>query len=137
METAVSSENTLGRHIIAEFSECSSEVLKDLELIGQALAEAASIAGATVLNSAFYRFGNGGVSGVVIIAESHLSVHTWPEVGYAACDFYTCGKKTEPEKACAYLKEVFHSHHSEVLVIERGLQGEGKQYTYKADLNGL
>ncbi|MGM9991817.1 MAG: adenosylmethionine decarboxylase [Candidatus Bruticola sp.] len=135
MKTAVSSENTFGRHIIAEFSECSSEVLKDLDLIGKSLAQAASIAGATVLTSAFYRFGNGGVSGVVIIAESHLSIHTWPEVGYAACDFYTCGDRTDPEKACAYLKEIFNSQHSELLVIERGLHSSGKQYTYKADLN--
>lgn len=134
MKSTASGEATLGKHIIAEFSECDPNVLKNIETIRQALIQAADAAGATVLESSFYHFGNGGVSGVVIIAESHLSIHTWPEFGYAACDFYTCGSQTEPEAACRLLAQTLKSAHSEYLTICRGINSCGKQYSFKADL---
>lgn len=133
MELKASCEATLGQHIIAEFSECDSNILKDLAFIREALFKASEVAGATVLDSSFYRFGNGGVSGVVIIAESHLSIHTWPECGYAACDFYTCGLDTHPEKACRFLAKLLQSNHGEYLTIRRGIDCGKKQYGYKTD----
>ncbi len=136
MELTASSEATLGKHIIAEFSECDQDRLKDMTFIREALFKAANIAGATVLDSSFYRFGNGGVSGVLIIAESHLSIHTWPECGYAACDFYTCGSDTKPEKACRLLAKLFKSDYGEYLTIQRGIYCGEKQYRYEADLKG-
>ena len=132
MESETSSEATLGKHIIAEFSYCDRNKLKDQDFIRKVLIKAAEVAGATVLNSSFYRFGNGGVSGVVIIAESHLSIHTWPECGYAACDFYTCGSNTKPEEACRLLAKLLHSGHGEYLTIRRGVDCGEKQYGYKA-----
>ena len=63
---------------------------------------AAKAANATIMESAFHRFEPQGVSGTVILAESHLSIHTWPEKGYAAMDFYTCGDHTDPWLACEY-----------------------------------
>lgn len=136
MKLTASSQVTLGKHIIAEFSQCDQDILKDQVFIKKALFKAAEVAGATVLDSSFYRFGNGGVSGVVIIAESHLSIHTWPECGYAACDFYTCGSHTRPEKACHLLAELFKSAHGEYLTIKRGICYAEKQYGYKADSKG-
>ena len=133
MESKAYGEATLGKHIIAEFSECDPKVLKNIKAIREALIQAAAIAGATVLESSFYHFGNGGVSGVVIIAESHLSIHTWPEFGYAACDFYTCGSNTEPEKACRLLAKALNSNHGEYLTVRRGINSCGKQYSFQMD----
>ena len=131
MELKTSCEATLGQHIIAEFSECDSNILRNLAFIKEALFKASEVAGATVLGSSFYHFGNGGVSGVVIIAESHLSIHTWPECGYAACDFYTCGTDTKPEKACRFLAKLLQSGHGEYLTVRRGIDCGKKQYGYK------
>ncbi|HBM97743.1 TPA: adenosylmethionine decarboxylase [bacterium UBP9_UBA11836] len=133
MELKASCEATLGQHIIAEFSECNSNILRDLAFIREALFKAAEVAEATVLDSSFYHFGNGGVSGVVIIAESHLSIHTWPECGYAACDFYTCGSNIKPEEACRFLVELLQSGHGEYLTVRRGIDCGKKQYGYKID----
>jgi len=83
--------NTRGRHLLVEYTGCSLHALNDLERIEALMNEAAKAAGATIVASVFKPFEPHGVSGVVVIEESHLSIHTWPEHGYAAVDFYTCG----------------------------------------------
>ena len=83
--------NALGRHILVEFLNCKADVLNDVVQIEKAMVEAAQIAGATVINSTFHHFSPYGVSGVVVIQESHLAIHTWPEYRYAAVDLFTCG----------------------------------------------
>ena len=82
---------TLGRHILIEFYNCNEEILASPELIEKHMNKAAKIANATIVNSVFHHFNPYGVSGAVIISESHLAIHTWPEYGYAAVDVFTCG----------------------------------------------
>ncbi len=76
----------LGRHLLIEYYNCNEEILKNHELVEEYMNEAAKISGATIVNSLFHHFNPYGVSGAVIIQESHLSIHTWPEYGYAAVD---------------------------------------------------
>jgi S-adenosylmethionine decarboxylase len=95
--------NTIGRHFIVEASKCNPDVLNDIDKIESILVEAARRANATVVTSTFHHFYPQGVSGVVVVSESHLAIHTWPEKGYAALDIYTCGDNTDPQKAVDYV----------------------------------
>lgn len=116
----------LGCHIVAEMSLCDPEILTDLEGVQKAMVEAAEVANAEVREIAFHRFIPHGVSGVVVIAESHLSIHTWPEIGYAAVDIYTCGGHTDPMLALQYLSKQFHCQRMTTTTIDRGvLNGQG------------
>jgi len=110
-----------------DVSGCKPELLNDLEYLKKLLQEAAEKANATVLNVAFHHFTPQGVSGVVVISESHLSIHTWPEYGYAALDFYTCGD-IDPEIACEYLAETLEADHIQTTVIARGEKVNGKYF---------
>lgn len=89
-----------GRHVLAELSGCAAGVLDDAAALEATFRACAARGGATVVSSHFHRFSPQGVSGVVIIAESHVTVHTWPEHGYAAIDVFTCGR---PEVAEAVM----------------------------------
>lgn len=82
---------TIGRHLIAEFYGCSPDVLNSADTIRSSMLKAAEKIGATVVGDTFHQFSPQGVSGSVVIAESHLSIHTWPENGYVSVDIYTCG----------------------------------------------
>ena len=113
--------NALGRHLLLELKDCNREVLNDLSLLEDMLPAAASEAGATVLGKSFHKFNPHGVSGVVIIAESHLFIHTWPECGYAAVDIFTCGDTVQPERAAQkVISELGAKNHS-ILEIQRGI----------------
>jgi S-adenosylmethionine decarboxylase proenzyme len=112
--------DTLGLHLLAEYHGCDRKILDDEESIALALHRAAEHAGATVVSKTFHRFAPQGVSGVVVIEESHLSIHTWPEKGYAAVDFYTCGE-CDPESAARFLRESLSAERIEVLAVRRGL----------------
>lgn len=111
----------LGCHIVAEMSLCDPEILTDLERVRDAMVAAAEVANAEVREVAFHRFIPHGVSGVVVISESHLSIHTWPEIGYAAVDIYTCGAHTDPMKALVYLSKEFKCSTMTTSTIQRGL----------------
>jgi len=95
--------NALGKHLLLELKGCDKEVLNDVGFLRQALLAAAGEAGATILGESFHQFSPQGVSGAVIIAESHLCIHTWPEYGYAAADIFTCGNSVQPGKAAEIL----------------------------------
>lgn len=110
----------LGKHILAEFFECDHEILKDTNLIEKYMNEAAVKCGATIVQSCFHTFNPYGVSGVVVISESHLAIHTWPELGYAAIDVFTCGDTVDPWIACDYLKECFKAENVDAVVLNRG-----------------
>jgi S-adenosylmethionine decarboxylase len=118
----------LGTHIIVELSECNSRLLSDVDQVTNILVTAAKEANAEVLQTAFHRFMPQGVSGVVVIAESHLSIHTWPEYGYAAMDIYTCGENTDPWKACRYAAERFEAKQMLTTEVRRGLPDEAGVY---------
>ncbi len=112
--------NTYGRHLLLEYYDCDKSILNNLEAIEALFIAAARAADATIVQSTFHRFAPQGVSGVVVIEESHLSIHTWPEHGYAAVDFYTCGA-SEPDKAHPVLLEGLGSKRYEMLVVNRGV----------------
>ncbi len=123
--------NALGRHILVEFLNCKADVLNDVVQIEKAMVEAAQIAGATVINSTFHHFSPYGVSGVVVIQESHLAIHTWPEYRYAAVDLFTCGDSVDPWVSFEHLKKAFDASYS-ALEMNRGSthvikKGEGLQ----------
>lgn len=112
--------DTRGQHLLAEYYGCPTSILNDEGAIRALLQHAARAAGATVVATVFHRFAPQGVSGVVVVEESHLSIHTWPEAGYAAVDFFTCGE-CFPEQAHAALVEGLRPERSEILNVERGL----------------
>ena len=86
----------LGKHLLLELNDCDPKLLNDIGLIREIMLAAANESGATVLGESFHQFSPQGVSGVILIAESHLSVHTWPEHGYAGADILTCGTRVKP-----------------------------------------
>ncbi len=126
------SEASLGRHLVVEYFECNPELINDVPYIERAMVEAAEEAGATIINSTFHHFSPFGVSGVVVIQESHLAIHTWPEYGYASVDIYTCGEPVDPWRAFQYLKEKFASKHSSVIEMLRGQPSQLKKVPFEA-----
>ncbi|MCH9814517.1 MAG: adenosylmethionine decarboxylase [Epsilonproteobacteria bacterium] len=110
----------LGTHILAEYNSCDKSILNNIQLIENSLLKAAHIAGATVVGSSFHRFEPQGVTGVVVLSESHISVHTWPELAYAAVDIFTCGNDVNPSASYTYLKEAFKSEDATSQTILRG-----------------
>jgi S-adenosylmethionine decarboxylase len=101
------------------------------ELIEKYMNEAARIANATIVNSVFHHFNPYGVSGAVIISESHLAIHTWPEYGYAAVDVFTCGSSINPWIAFDYLEKVFEAERSESTEIPRGMVDKIRKFSPK------
>ena len=110
---------TLGRHILVEYYNCNEEMLANPQLIEEYMNNSALNAKATIVDSVFHHFNPWGVSGAVIIAESHLTIHTWPEYGYAAADFFTCGD-IDCDTGIDLLKQLLKSKKYEVKKILRG-----------------
>lgn len=110
----------LGRHFLIELFGCNKATLDNVEKVEDILMEAAIRSKATIIKSSFHHFNPHGVSGMIIIAESHLSVHTWPEYGYIAADIFTCGKVLNPEKGIECMVENFEASYSSITEIKRG-----------------
>jgi S-adenosylmethionine decarboxylase len=113
--------NALGRHLLLELFDCDLDAINNVETVKGALIEAAKRAQATIVDVVFHEFNPFGVSGVVVIAESHLSIHTWPEYRYAAVDIFSCGDILQPEIAASYLVEQFGAERTSVVEMQRGL----------------
>jgi S-adenosylmethionine decarboxylase proenzyme len=111
---------TTSHHFLIEIKKCKFELLNDKNFIENNLIKAVTEGGATYINHFFHQFSPQGVSGVVVIAESHLSIHTWPEEGYAALDVFTCGDKNIGESVTSNLIKAFDPGEYEVKYIERG-----------------
>ena len=111
----------LGRHVLAEVYGCEFHILNDLDRIREILVSAALSAGAEVRETAFHRFSPQGVSGVVVISESHMAVHTWPELGYAALDVFTCGDRVDPWVAVDAIVKDCGATHVTASEIKRGI----------------
>lgn len=107
-------------HIVAEFYDADAGALADPDGVVAAMEKATKAAGATALSSHKHYFSPHGVSCVVIIQESNLCIHTWPEHGYAAADFFTCGTDCNTWKAFAVLKEYFKTERVETMELKRG-----------------
>lgn len=118
--------NALGKHLLLELKDCDRELLNDIGFLKKALLSAAVEAGATVLGESFHQFSPQGVSGVVVVSESHLCIHTWPEYGYAAADIFTCGDSVQPEKAAEFLVRELSARSHSAVTMQRGvLDAEG------------
>ena len=111
---------TIGRHLIAEYYNCDSDAINNVEYVKSHMCEVAEKIGATVLSEKFHQFEPQGVSGTVVIAESHLSIHTWPEKGYVAVDIFTCGG-LDPSVGFEYLGQMLKAQSGRVQEILRGL----------------
>jgi S-adenosylmethionine decarboxylase proenzyme len=123
---------TLGRHLLAEFHDCEPNILNNVELIETVMAKAAEVAGATIVQKTFHHFSPYGVSGVVVIAESHLAIHTWPEHGYAAIDLFTCGESVDPVVSYEYLKEHLRAGTAFYSELKRGFLNQESGQMLKA-----
>ena len=113
--------NALGRHILAEYYGCDTNILNDVKTLEQSMKEAVLKSGATIVGSTFHQFNPHGVSGVIVIAESHMAMHTWPEYGYAAVDFFTCGDRVNPWKAFEFMNETLKPERNSTKELKRGL----------------
>ncbi len=112
--------SSLGKHILVEFLGCEPEKLNDVTYIETSMLEAAEKSGATVINSTFHHFSPFGVSGVIVIQESHLAIHTWPEYQYAALDLFTCGDEVDPWISLEYLNKSLSASNYSALDLRRG-----------------
>jgi S-adenosylmethionine decarboxylase len=111
----------LGRQILVEFYDCDRNVLNSEDQIRSILMEGVRLSQATIVSDTFHTFSPHGVSGVIVIAESHVTIHTWPEHGYAAVDIFTCGETIDPWIIQKYLEENFRAGNVSSMEMKRGL----------------
>jgi len=113
---------TPGRHVLADLRGISAALLRDADRLQTLLIQAAQHAGAHVLGAHFHHFGDqAGVTGVVILSESHISIHTWPEHGFAALDIFMCGC-AEPERALQHVRDALRPASEHVTCVDRGAE---------------
>ncbi len=105
--------------MLVELHGCPPSILDDPARIEAVMVAAAEAGKATIVQRVFHQFAPQGVSGVVVVSESHLSVHTWPEHGYAAVDFFTCGEG-DPDAAVPVLREGLEAARVESRIVQRG-----------------
>lgn len=122
----------LGTHLLVELKDCNHEILKDLGKVKEAMVSAAKYAKATIIDVSFHEFSPFGISGMVVIAESHLSIHTWPEYGYAAVDIFTCGDVIKPEDAAQFIIEQFQCKQPSIVEMKRGILSLTEKLPFKA-----
>lgn len=114
--------NALGIHLLIELRQCNPRLLDDLEYVKETMVEAAKFMDAQIIGESFHRFNPQGITGVLAIAESHLSIHTWPELDYAAADIFTCGLEQNPQAAARVIIERMESKDPSIQTIERGIE---------------
>ncbi len=124
LPTRPGEEPSLGSHVLIEMFGCEGSMLEAELYVGQAMRDAAVESKATVVEQSFHEFKPWGVSGAVIIQESHYTIHTWPEHRYAAIDLFYCGGTVLVHKAVDVLRERFQPERIKFLVVRRGLQHE-------------
>ena len=116
----------LGKHLLLELMDCNHDLLNNIDFLRKSLSDVATQIGATVIKDSFYQFTPQGVSGVVIIAESHISIHTWPEYNFAAVDVFTCGDVIEPRDAVKPLAEKLKAKSTTYIELNRGILAGNK-----------
>ena len=107
------------KHLLLELYRCDCEKLNDESFLRCTLNRAAKLANATVLNLISYKFEPQGVTAIALLAESHISIHTWPESNYSAVDIFTCGQNMLPELAGQYLIEALNAEEHSLRIIMR------------------
>ncbi|MEM3670516.1 MAG: adenosylmethionine decarboxylase [Thermoprotei archaeon] len=113
---------TRGLHLLAELYGCSIPAISDVEKVRQTLVEAAKAAGSQPAYEHFMHL-KPGVTGVVVVTDSHLSVHTWPETGYVSLDVYMCDPTCRPDVSLSIVCGVFKPAFKQVMLVERGVKG--------------
>jgi len=112
---------SLGKHLIIELFDCDGSLLDDVVGFEALMLEAVTRSGATIIQPVFHKFSPHGITGVVVVAESHFAVHTWPEYGYCAVDIFTCGEQVDGEAALEVLKARLTPGHCAVMELKRGM----------------
>jgi S-adenosylmethionine decarboxylase len=110
----------LGKHLIVEFYGCPSNIIDNKGLLEEILVESVDRAEGKIIGKIFHKFNPQGVTGIIAIAESHVSIHTWPENGYMALDVFTCGSKVDPWKIYKAVAEKIKHGHVKVVELNRG-----------------
>jgi len=121
-----------GIHLVLELKGCPFEVLDDENLIKTAIEQASQKSMSTLLNLVSHKFEPVGVTALGLLAESHISIHTWPELGYAAVDIFTCGQYSDPHKACKFLVKFLQAQDYDLITLPRGNKLQ-KQFLYSLD----
>lgn len=111
----------LGRQILVEYYNCNDARLNDVAFIEKSMISAVKESKATIISHSFHKFSPHGVSGVIVIAESHVTIHTWPEYEYAAVDIFTCGETIDPWIIQEMLKASFESENVSSMEMKRGM----------------
>lgn len=122
---------TLGRHLLIELYQCDNRVISDVRKIEEIMVDAAKAAKAHIVDVVFHNFNPNGVSGVVVISESHLTIHTWPEYNFASIDIFTCGATINPWKAYDYLSRQFKAKTYTAMELKRGMLPGVKKRSYR------
>jgi S-adenosylmethionine decarboxylase len=114
--------DAVGNHLIVELYGCNSTIINDEKRIEEILVQSANIANVHIINSTFHQFNPQGISGVLVIAESHFSIHTWPEYSYCALDIFTCGNVFNIDKSLDFIKNAIQSTSISVTELKRGVK---------------
>ena len=125
----------IGKHLTVDMYGCSFEVLDDLEFVKNAMITAVKEANMTLLDFSSYKFEPQGLTALALLAESHMSIHTYPELGYAAVDVFTCGDHSRPDKAVAVLKSYLKPEKTKTTNIKRGDFGAEKDMKPKVSVS--
>ena len=113
----------LANHQIVEFNGCEEAKIDNSDFVRKIFLEAAKLGSATIVSECFHEFSPYGLTGVLVIAESHISIHTWPEHKYAAVDIFSCGNKVDYNKIIDYLKDKLKCKNFSSTSINRGSYG--------------
>ena len=111
---------TVGKHVLVDLHGCNPELLKKVDFISEDMLEAARRSQATIVGKFFKQFEPWGVSGVIVIAESHITIHTWPEYKLASVDYFSCSDEPKINLAIEYLKEILEAERSDEVEMNRG-----------------
>ena len=111
-------------HILFTLKGCDRRVIDNQSLVEQSISVASRVSNSTLLGISSHKFQPQGVTAVALLAESHISVHTWPELGLAVCDVFTCGSETKPMDAALHLKMAFNAEDIDFSVVDRGNIGD-------------
>lgn len=117
----------LGKHLLVEYFGCNVAKISDRDELRRLVLEATRLSGATIVTDVFHQFNPYGLSGVVVIAESHVAIHTWPEHACASLDVFTCGEKMDPYLVKDHLEKALHARETLVSELERGLPRPAEQ----------
>lgn len=110
----------LGKHIILDMKGCCKDIINNVSSVKNILEKATEISNATLVDVICHHFSPYGITGVAILAESHISIHTWPEHEYAAVDIFLCGSAMNPHNAALYISQAFHAKETFTMELKRG-----------------